>query len=257
MEKLPDYVLTNRAHWDKHADEWVKMGERAWGSEPTWGMWGIPETELRLLPDDMTGMRAIELGCGTGYVSSWLAARGARIVGIDNSERQLATARRLAGEHGVEFELIHGNAEVVPFPDESFDFAVSEYGVAIWADPMIWVPEAFRVLRPGGHLVMLGNHPLVELTVPFDADEPAGFLLRNPYFGMHRMDWDDGKDVGVEFNLPISEWMRLFRDTGFEILDYHELRSPRPGPERPFMVTAAWAHDYPSEQVWKVAKPSV
>ncbi len=199
-------------------------------------------------------MDAIELGCGTGYVSAWLARRGARIVGIDNSERQLATARRLADQHGVEFELIHGNAEEIPFPDESFDFAVSEYGVAIWADPYVWVPEAYRALRPGGRLVMLGNHPIVELTMPLDADEPAGFTLRNPYFGMHRMDWDDGEDAGTEFNLPISEWMRLFVDTGFEILAYHELQAPEPGEEVRFQVTADWAHRYPSEQIWSMRK---
>ena len=135
MADLPDYVLTNRTHWDKWAHEWVAMGERAWASEPSWGMWGIAESELRLFPADMTGMDAIELGCGTGYISGWMIRRGARVVGIDNSERQLATARRLAKHHGVELELIHGNAETVPYPDASFDFAVSEYGAAIWADP--------------------------------------------------------------------------------------------------------------------------
>jgi 16S rRNA G1207 methylase RsmC len=41
-----------------------------------WGNWSLPEEELRLLPDDMTGMDAIELGCGTGYVSAWMARRG-------------------------------------------------------------------------------------------------------------------------------------------------------------------------------------
>ena len=110
MSDLPDYVLKNRAHWDAHADEWVAGGERAWTSEPSWGIWGIPESQLRLMPKDMTGMRAIELGCGTGYVSAWMARRGASVVGIDNSEHQLATAKRLAAEHNVDLELIHGNA---------------------------------------------------------------------------------------------------------------------------------------------------
>jgi len=145
----PDYVLTNRAHWDKHADEWIAGGEGGWGAQPAWGMWQIPDAELRLFPGDMTGMRAIELGCGTGYVSAWMARRGASVVGIDSSQRQLDTARRLADEHEVELELIHGNAEHVPFEDDHFDFAVSEYGVAIWADPYKWIPEARRVLKPG------------------------------------------------------------------------------------------------------------
>ncbi len=255
VTELPDYVLKNRAHWDKWAHAWVEGGERAWQSEePTWGMWGIPERELRLLPEDMTGMDAIELGCGTGYVAAWLARRGARVVGIDNSEQQLATARRLAEEHGVALELVHGNAEVVPYPDESFDFAVSEYGVAIWADPHKWVPEAWRLLRPGGELVFLGNHPLVMITQRHDADEPVTRELLYPYFGLHRIDWDDGEDQGTEFNLTISGWHRLFRDIGFEFVEYHELQSPERGEEVRFYASADWAHDYPTEQVWKVRK---
>ncbi len=57
-----------------------------------------------------------------------LARRGARVVGIDNSEAQLAAARRLQRQHGLDFSLLHGNAEAVPYPDASFDFAISEYG---------------------------------------------------------------------------------------------------------------------------------
>ena len=110
---LPDYVLRNRSRWDAWAPEWVAGGERNWArTEPSWGIWGIPEAELRML-DDVAGNDAIELGCGTAYVSAWLARRGARPVGIDNSAKQLETARRLQKEHGLEFPLIHGNGESV------------------------------------------------------------------------------------------------------------------------------------------------
>jgi len=114
-------------------------------------MWGIPEADLRLL-DDVDGKDTIELGCGTAYVSAWLARRGARPVGIDNSAGQLETARRLQKEYGLEFPLIHGNGESAPFPDASFDLVISEYGIATWADPYAWIPEASRLLRPGGRL---------------------------------------------------------------------------------------------------------
>jgi SAM-dependent methyltransferase len=66
----------------------------------SWGNWSVPETELHLLPEDMSGMDAIELGCGTGYVSAWMARRGARVTGIDVSAEQLATARRLMASTG-------------------------------------------------------------------------------------------------------------------------------------------------------------
>jgi SAM-dependent methyltransferase len=254
-EDLPDYVARNRALWDGQAEKWVAAGERSWAGEPAWGIWQIPESELSLLPDDMTGMRAIELGCGTGYVSSWMLRRGASALGIDNSQRQLDTAGRLAREHGVELELLHGNAERVPREAASFDFAISEYGAAIWADPFEWIPEAFRLLAPGGQLVFLGNHPLAMLAQALDSDAPLDRTLRNPYFGMHRIDWSepDGS-AGTEFNLPIGEWLRLFDQVGFDVLAYHELRAPSPGPEVRFFVSADWAYDYPSEQVWKLRK---
>ncbi len=48
---------------------------------------------------------------------------------------------------------------------------------------------------------------------------------------------------------------RLFRDTGFEVVDFIEIQAPAPGPEVKFFVTADWAHRYPSEQVRKLRKP--
>jgi SAM-dependent methyltransferase len=254
MSELPDYVLANREHWDREAHEWVEMGERAWTEEPSWGIWGIPEAELRMLPEDMTGMRAIELGCGTAYVSAWMARRGARSVGIDNSEKQLETARRLADEHGIDLELIHGNAETVPYPDGSFDFAVSEYGAAIWADPYKWIPEAWRLLEPGGELSFLGHHPIVMLVQQREEGDEVTRELLYPYFGLHRVDWREGDDEGTEFNLPISEWMRLFDETGFDIVSYHEIRSPSRDADARFFVGPEWAFDYPSEQAWRLRK---
>ena len=105
------------------------MGERAWAEDPpSWGIFSVTEAEVGMLPTDMSGMDAIELGCGTAYISAWMARRGARVVGIDNSTQQLATAQRLQRQHGLDFPLVHGNAETVPYADGSFDFAVSEYG---------------------------------------------------------------------------------------------------------------------------------
>jgi len=255
---LPPHVQENERYWDAMAGDWIGPGERNWeASEPSWGIWGVPESELVMLMDDMTGLRAVELGCGTGYVSAWMARRGATVTGIDASEAQLATARRLAAEHHVDLTLVHGNAEATPFPDASFDFAISEYGAAIWCDPHVWIPEAWRLLAPGGRLVMLAHHPLTTVCSPLNGATPVVDRLIRPYFGLHRVDWtqveiDPG---GIEFTLPLSDWFALFRRTGFEVED---LREPRPalgGSEERFFATADWARRWPTELVWKLRKP--
>jgi len=253
--ELPEHVRENRAYWDGRAHEWVEAGERSWSAaQPTWGAWGLPEAELRMLPADMTGMHAIELGCGTGYVSAWMARRGARVLGIDASQRQLATARRLAREHAVPLALIHGSAESVPCPDRSFDFAISEYGAAIWCDPHVWIPEAHRLLRPGGELVFLGGSPLAAICTPLSGASCEPTLHRS-YFDLYRLDWRNVpiEPGGVEFNLPVSAWLRLFRATGFELLDYLELQMPKDAPDR-FSTPGAWAHRWPAEQEVKLRR---
>src|SRR5262245_44050042 len=104
---LPEHVRRNRARWDAKAADYAAAGARGWAQgEPSWGIWSVPESQLGVLPPDLAGTDAIELGCGTAYVSAWLARRGARVVGIDNSAAQLATAWRLQREHGLDFPLL-------------------------------------------------------------------------------------------------------------------------------------------------------
>ena len=253
IEDLPEHVRRNRAAWDEWASAYEEPGRRNWADEePSWGIWGIPESALHVLPD-VRGLDVIELGCGTAYVSAWLARRGARPVGIDNSQAQLASARRFQAEFGVPFPLIHGNAESVPLPDESFDLAVSEYGASIWADPYRWIPEAARLLRPRGRLVFLVNGTMLMLCVPdLEADGPAGDRLLRPYFGMHRFEFPDTS--AVEFHLGYGDWVRLLRANGFEIEDLVELRPPEDATTRFPYVTADWARRWPSEEIWKARK---
>lgn len=249
--ELPEHVRRNREAWDSWADEWVASGERNWTqAEPDWGIWGIPESELHML-DGVEGADVIELGCGTGYVSSWVARRGGRPVGIDNSPKQLETARRLQGEHGIEFPLLLGNAEAVPYPDASFDVAISEYGAAIWCDPYKWIPEAARLLRPGGRLVFLGNGYMSMLCMP-DEEAPAGERLLRPQFGPYKFEWST--DPSIEFHLPHGDTVRLLRASGFEIEDLIEIQAPENASTRMPYITPEWARRWPSEEVWKARK---
>jgi SAM-dependent methyltransferase len=250
---LPDHVRRNRAWWDTQAAAYVAAGERKWArNEPTWGIWRTPEADLHVLPVEIAGKDVIELGCGTAYVSSWFARRGARVVGIDNSAEQLATARRLQKVHGLEFPLLHGNAEEVPYPDRSFDIAISEYGACLWADPYRWVPEAARLLRAGGELIFMVNSALLTLCVPAEGVVPAGETLLRPAFGMYRVEWPG--DPGVEFHLSHGDWIRLLRQTGFEIEDLIEVQAPENGKTSYEYVTLEWARQWPSEEIWKARR---
>jgi SAM-dependent methyltransferase len=188
--------------------------------------------------------------------------RGAGVYAIDNSEQQLATARRLAAQHGVTddalrgIEWVHGNAEFVDQPDGSFDFAISEYGAAIWCDPTAWIPEAHRLLRRGGRLVFLGNHPLAMVCSPIDGSTPTTLTLERDYFGLGRLDWTHAVDEpgGIEFNLEISAWLRLFRTTGFDVVDYVEIQAPASARGTAFSIDARWARRFPAEQAWILTK---
>src|SRR5262249_16272084 len=179
------HVRVNRASWDEDAPNWVERGREAWArAEPVWGR-GHPESELNLLAD-VDGLDAVDLGCGTAYISAWLMRRGARPVGLDNSSRQLATAKMLQEEFDMRFPLVHADAEHAPFADGSFDLVTSQYGAAIWCDPYRWIPEAARILRPGGRLVFETLSPLVMMCFPTDDDsKPADSTLHRDFFGMH------------------------------------------------------------------------
>jgi SAM-dependent methyltransferase len=252
--ELPEHVARNRAAWDEKAPDYVAHGEQAWReAEPSWGIFGVPERLLHVLPDELAGKDAIELGCGTAYVSAWLARRGARPVGIDNSPKQLETARRLQTEHELHFPLHLGNAEAVPYPEASFDLTISEYGASLWADPYRWILEAARLLRSGGELIFLTNAAIWMLCVPeLDDQGPAADRLLRPYFGMYRSEWPD--EPGVEFHLPHGEWIRLLRRSGFEVTDLIEVQPPE-GSQTSFeLTTLEWARQWPCEEIWKARK---
>ena len=156
---MTDYVAKNREAWTKSNAEYTDgRAAEAWAAEEiTWGMFGSRATRSSACSATCPGKDVIELGCGTAYFGAWLAQRGARVTGVDITPAQLETARRCMRGDGIELELIEANAEEVPLPDGSFDLAISEYGASIWCDPYKWIPEAARLLRPGGELVFLGT----------------------------------------------------------------------------------------------------
>ena len=174
-----DDLALNRAVWTVvNADFTDGRAYEAWATEDfAWGLFGIPERELGVL-GDVVGLDVVELGCGTAFVSAWLARLGARPVGVDLTPAQLDTARRCQELFGLSFPLIEADAANVPLPDASFDLVVSEYGASVWCDPERWIPEAARLLRPGGRLVFLTNSVQVTMCVPEEGGHAGDRLLR-------------------------------------------------------------------------------
>ena len=229
----------NRAFWDRESDSYQKLHRDHIGRpEPRWGLWQLPESDLRIL-GDVAGKDVLELGCGAAQWSILLAKLGARPVGIDNSERQLEYAREALSAAGLDFPLIQTSAESIPLPDASFD--------VVFADPRSWVPEAARLLRPEGLLAFSGSTPFEVMcwNEPADRMEP---VLQRDYFGLHRLEDADGP---VQFELPYGEWVRLFRANGFEVEDLREIQ-PSKGAESTYRTAeeTEWARSWPMEQIW-------
>jgi SAM-dependent methyltransferase len=239
----------NAQLWAQYNAEYTdENAETNWAlDEISWGIWGIDETDLNVL-GDLEGKDVCELGCGTAYFSAWLAKKGARPVGVDVTPEQLATARRMMAKTGIEFPLVEADAAETGLPDASFDLVVSEYGASIWVDPYRWIPEAARLLRPGGRVAFLGNSPLVILC---SVDEGAATTtLQRQQFGMHRFEW--AGEVGVEFHLSHGKWIELLRANGFEVERLIEIQAPPDAETHEFYayVTAEWAKQWPCEDIW-------
>ena len=246
------HVPVTRRQWDERMSAWFeRYAHPRWAAaEPYWGMWCIPQSRLPVLPADPAGAAAVELGCGSAYVSAWLARRGARPVGVDVSARQLATARRLQAEFGLRFPLVHADAEQAPLASACADLVVSEYGASLWCDPHRWIPEAARLLRPGGRLVFMAESTLARMCLPEKG--PATERLVRDLFGLHQvLRRGNSGTAYLQFTLPHGEWIRLMGRCGLVAEDLIEVQVP-PGaanndfPEYP----NEWVRRWPAEEVW-------
>jgi len=100
-------------------------------------------------------LEALDAGCGTGFLSFELAARGHRVTGVDFAPAMLAEARRKAAERNVSVRFEEADAEHLPFPGASFDLAISRHVLWTLPHPEAAIDEWIRVLRPGGRLVVV------------------------------------------------------------------------------------------------------
>lgn len=173
-------VRANRTWWDRAAVEYLaEHGDFLGRDRFVWGPEGLDEEDVRLL-GDVRGLEVLEVGCGGAQCSRWLAARGARVAGLDLSVGMLAQARGL-GAAGPSPALVQGDARRLPFADGVFDLACSAYGALPFvADPERILTEVHRVLRPGGRFAFSVTHP-VRWAFPDDPG-PGGMTATLSYF---------------------------------------------------------------------------
>jgi len=123
------------------------------------------------------GERALDVCCGTGDISKALADAGGSVVGLDFSGPMLSVARERFGnahENGRNLSFCRGDAEAIPFPDSSFDVVTIAYGLRNLTDWEHGLEEMWRVLRPGGRLLVM------------DFGKPGNAMWRGIYYGYLR-----------------------------------------------------------------------
>lgn len=156
---MPGSDTTDRdvaERWNANADQWtadVRAGFDSYRDLFTW-----PAFEQFV--GNVAGLDVIDLGCGEGTNTRRLARAGARVSGIDLSDRLIAHARASEAEDplGVVYR-VGSYSEQTPFPDGSFDLAISTLALMDGADLPGAMREANRVLRPGGTLAFSVLHP--------------------------------------------------------------------------------------------------
>jgi len=248
---ISEQALRNRERWDALADGYQQQhGPQLTVDELVWGQWSIPDAEVGVL-GDVAGRTVLELGCGGAQWSVALAKRGACVIGLDNSARQLQHARELVATAGVEVQLVHASAESVPLPDGSFDIVLSDHGALSWGEPGRVVPEIARLLRRGGLLAFNVTSPLVRMCWN-DENDSLDTALHRSYFDVYRTEEGEG---AATFALRHGEWIRLLRDSAFEVEGLVELR-PRTEASTTYgdFVPLDWARRWPAEDLWKARR---
>ena len=214
-----------RDFWNRNAADWrVQVGDagdrnRFLASDPV--LWAFA--------GEVAGRDVLDAGCGTGYLARQLAARGARVVGVDHSEAMLAIARQAAPD--VDFQL-DSASELATLEADAFDILVSNYVLMDLPD-LEGAARAFhRVLRPGGRAALIFSHPCFPNDDRAPDDGVLRYEWRNCYFERARRDvppWGHFAEDFIWFHRPLSDYFKAFLGAGFEVTGFEE---PRLTPER-------------------------
>jgi demethylmenaquinone methyltransferase/2-methoxy-6-polyprenyl-1,4-benzoquinol methylase len=145
--------------------------------------------------------RVLDIGCGTGFATEGLVERGADVDGLDQSVHQLAKARGKDELDDVRF--VRGDAENLPYADETFDGVWSSGSIEYWPSPVDALDEAHRITKPGGRILVVGPRRPSNRVLAALADSIMLFYDEEEATRMfHEAGWSD-----VEHTLMGSEYV--------------------------------------------------
>ncbi|HEU0298387.1 MAG TPA: methyltransferase domain-containing protein [Longimicrobium sp.] len=222
-----------REAWDRAADAFVE-GQTSGLDYYRLDFLGPAQVEAC---GDVRGARLLDVGCGGGYLARELAARGARVTGIDLSPRMIEHARRREEEAplGIEYQAMDAAEIAAHFPADSFDMAVSCVALQDMPDPAAALRAVHTVLRPGGRFVASITHPCTD--TPFRAwerDEARRkrWLCVDRYFERApiELEWQRlaYKFTTAGLHVPLEDWFGWVLAAGFQLRAFRE---PRPTDE--------------------------
>ena len=149
----PDVVKQQvAAHWDRRAPHFDEDFGHSINTPAERAAW---DRILDLVLAGRAGLDALDAGCGTGFLSFELTARGHQVTGVDFAPAMLVEARRKAATRGVSIRFEEADAEQLPFTPGSFDLVISRHLLWTLPHPEAAIDEWIRVLRPGGRLVVV------------------------------------------------------------------------------------------------------
>ncbi len=230
-----DAAETSRA-WDRGAEAWDDFVETG----KDWYRDEVNAPALLAACGDVAGLRVLDIGCGQGFFSRLLARKGARVIGVDMSERQVEHARRHEQEEplGIEYVVLDAARLGERWPGGGFDMVTACFVLGDTPDPAATVRAVAGVLRPGGRFVLSDAHPCTDISFrewEQDGDGRRRSLKIDRYFetGPFNCRWSM-KRLKYHWDTPgrrhtLEQFSRLFELAGFLV---RRIREPRPALEQ-------------------------
>ncbi|MCD4733658.1 class I SAM-dependent methyltransferase [bacterium] len=224
-------------YWEGNAAVWTKLSRE--GCDVCRDLLNSPAF-LRMLPD-INGLHGLDIGCGEGSNTRLLAGQGAWMTALDLAPTfiEAAQEKEFAEPLGISYQL--GDAEELPFEDDSFDFLTAFMSLMDLSDQRRVFAEARRVLKPGGWLQFSITHPCFSPPIRYwinDDDGKQHALAVGDYFRHTEGEVEqwifsrtpkEQKEQLTEFQIPcfhrpLAWWLNTLIQSGFAI---EELTEPQ------------------------------